>query len=542
MNTYKTKFSIEDFRNRIFGKKLFLFALILLAIAMPLSPFLTGASQFLLLLNFFAEKGLKDKWREIRKNKALQFFLLIFGIHLLGLTYTQNFSYAFHDLKIKLPLLVLPILIVSSYNIKKHINTLLFVFVIGVVLATFISFLVYLELGSIQINNFREISIFISHIRFSLMIILSACFLFYYLQKTDLKNWQQFVTVLFILWLLFFLIVLQALTGWIIAFIISYLLFFLNFRKISKTLKIPLLLFMISLPVFLFIWVHSINNKYFYEKEIDFSSLPTHTKQGKVYIHDTVSKTTENGYFTRLYYCPQELEKYWQKYSKINIDSKDQKGQDIRFTLIRYLTSKNLPKDAEGLSKLDKKDIDLIEKGYANCIYRSTFIPFIKMYELLWEINNYKETNNKNGKSILMRTEFLKIAWEIFKENKTFGLGTGDVRDAFKDFYKKQGTKLLPEYQLYTHNQYLTFLLAFGIIGFIFIAYSFIKSVQLSKNHLSHLSLCFLSIFLLSMLVEDTLETQAGVTFVAYFYSILILRKTEKNNKPLNGNGSKNEG
>lgn len=533
MKGYKTKFSIQNFYKLIFGERLFLFALLLLAVGMPLSPFLMGASQFLLLLNFFAEKRLKEKWKEIKKNKALQFFLIIFGIHLLGLVYTQNFSYAFHDLKIKLPLLVLPVLIVSSYNIKKHIDLLLFAFVISVVIATLVSFAVYLGVGSFQINNFREISIFISHIRFSLMIILSACFLFYYLQKSNLKTWQQFISVVIILWLLFFLIVLQTFTGWIIVFIVSYLLFFLNFKKLSKSLKISLLSFAIIIPTFLFLYIYNFNDEFFSPKKINFSSLPTYTKQGEVYIHDTISKITENGYFTGLYYCPQELEKYWKKYSKVNIDSKDQKGQDIRFTLIRYLTSKNLPKDGEGLSKLDKKDIDLIEKGNANCIYRSCFIPFIKMHEFLWEVNNYKETNDKNGKSVLMRTEFFKIGWEIFKENKIFGLGTGDVRDAFKDFYKTKNTKLLPEYQLYTHNQYLTFLLTFGIVGFILISFAFVKSVQLSKHNISDLSLCFLSIFLLSMLTEDTLETQAGVTFVAYFYSVLILRKTAITEKKL---------
>lgn len=529
MNFCKINFSIKDFFNSIFGEKLFLLALVLLAIGMPLSPFLTGASQFLLFFNFFAEKKLKEKWEEIKKNKALLFFLVIFGVHLLGLIYTQNITYALHDLKIKLPLLVLPILIVSSYNIKKYINLLLFVFVISVIVATFVSFLVFLGIGNFPINNFREISIFISHIRFSLMIVLSACFLFYFLQNTNVKTWQQFIIVLSILWLLFFLVILQALTGWVIVFFITYLVIFLNYKKVSKSLKIFLLFFVITLPIFLFVWIYSIDNKYFSEKEIDFSKLPTYTKHGKAYIHDTVSKTTENGYFTGLYYCPQELEKYWKEYSKINIDSNDQKGQNIRFTLIRYLTSKNLSKDAEGLSKLDKKDINLIEKGYPNCIYRLRFIPLTKTYEQLWEINNYKETNNKNGKSILMRTEFFKIAWEIFKENKIFGLGTGDIKDAFNDFYKTKKTSLSVEYQLYTHNQYLTFLLAFGIIGFVFISFSFIKSIQLSKNNLSHLSIYFLSIFLLSMFAEDTLETQAGVTFFAYFYSILVLRKTEKN-------------
>lgn len=50
----------------------------------------------------------------------------------------------------------------------------------------------------------------------------------------------------------------------------------------------------------------------------------------------------------------------------MDYDDKDLKGQYIRYTIIRYLTSKNYSKDATGINRLKKGDIENIEKGIAS--------------------------------------------------------------------------------------------------------------------------------------------------------------------------------
>jgi O-antigen ligase len=79
-----------------------------------------------------------------------------------------------------------------------------------------------------------------------------------------------------------------------------------------------------------------------------------------------------------------------------------------------------------------------------------------------------------------------------------------------------------------SHNQFLTFWVSFGIFGlisFLLIWYfSLVQAIQ-SKNWMS---LLFILIALTSFISEDTLETQQGVTFVAFFLGVLpFLRKNE---------------
>jgi O-antigen ligase len=108
------------------------------------------------------------------------------------------------------------------------------------------------------------------------------------------------------------------------------------------------------------------------------------------------------------------------------------------------------------------------------------------------------------------------------KENNAWiGVGTGDVRDEIEKQYQIDNSILSDEYRLRAHNQFLTFLVSFGIIGLIVFVLSIIY--PLFKITDSYLYLSFVVIALLSMLTEDTLESQAGVTFFAFLNIFLLL-------------------
>jgi hypothetical protein len=95
-------------------------------------------------------------------------------------------------------------------------------------------------------------------------------------------------------------------------------------------------------------------------------------------------------------------------------------------------------------------------------------------------------------------------------------VGTGDVLSAFNEQYQKQNDGLNSHYQLRTHNQYLTLILTFGFFAWLFIPYMIYILIKSAKRY-SLIALIFTLILLLSFLSEDTLETQAGVTFAAFF-------------------------
>ena len=77
------------------------------------------------------------------------------------------------------------------------------------------------------------------------------------------------------------------------------------------------------------------------------------------------------------------------KVSKLSFKGNDKKGQKIKATLYRFLTSKGLNKDSLGLSKLSKKEIKLVESGCTSVITYNNFEKRIR--SLLYEMEFAKE-------------------------------------------------------------------------------------------------------------------------------------------------------
>ena len=209
--------------------------------------------------------------------------------------------------------------------------------------------------------------------------------------------------------------------------------------------------------------------------------------------------------------------------------SANRRNQQIKYTIIRYLASKGLTKDSLGVTQLNASDTRYIEKGLTNVLFTKGKHIKSKIYEIIWQIDYYNNGGNPSGHSVTQRLEFLKTGWNCFRNSMTFGTGTGDFKNDILDQYKKDNSKLDEDYRYLPHNQYLTFLIAFGIAGFLIIMFSVVYPVIVIKpgNILFNL---FLMIIILSMAGEDTLETHTGVTFFAYFYSLFVFGKNEKTN------------
>ncbi|NJK85176.1 MAG: O-antigen ligase family protein [Bacteroidales bacterium] len=139
-----------------------------------------------------------------------------------------------------------------------------------------------------------------------------------------------------------------------------------------------------------------------------------------------------------------------------------------------------------------------------------------------------QKNGNPSGHSLIQRIEYVKNAAQIIKRNFWTGVGTGDVKDEFMSQYENSESQLDLKWRLRAHNQYVTFLLTFGIIGFSWIMFSFFFPVFYEKKHLDFLAIIFLLIAFLSMLNEDTLETHTGISFFAFFYSFFILGYKKK--------------
>ncbi len=520
---------LEQYRS--YSRGIYFWSLIVIAISLLFFRQGMVIGQILLIFNWFLESNLRQRLNLIYKRKSILIFSVIYIVHVLWLINTSNFSFAYANIFMKLPLLILPVIIGTSEPLPRNkVKQLIHIFIGAVIISTLISTLILFGIIPYKFSDVREISIFISHIRFSLFIVVCMLILFHWMISEGNNFSKKHLIYLSIcLWLFFFLILLKSLTGIIILFITTFLLIIKYVRYVkNQFLKIGLILVLYAIPIFTAGYIITVLNFYLSKDQIDFKKLDEFTVNGNHYLNDTSNRERENGHFIWLYVCQDELQKEWNKRSKFKYDSLDLKNQQIKFTLIRYLTSKGLRKDSVGVCQLTSHDILNIENGVTNEIFSRKSSLFPRVYEVLWELDEYIKYGNSNGHSVTQRFVYSKIAFNLFIEHPLFGIGVGDVQDVLHNYYKTHDTGLTKEFQRDIHNEYLRLLVPFGIIGFLLILFGFIVPPIIEKKWKSYYFVMIFIIIFLSFINEDTLETQVGVTFAAFFYSLFLWGTNDK--------------
>jgi hypothetical protein len=210
--------------------------------------------------------------------------------------------------------------------------------------------------------------------------------------------------------------------------------------------------------------------------------LLTATPRGNLYQHDLQGTLTENGNFIWINVCDKELKEAWSKRSEMNYDGDDSKGNPLRYTLIRFLASKNLNKDLDGVLALSTTEIKAIERGVSNVNHQNISNIQSRIQQTFWEIDVYKNTGDANGHSLTQRFEYWKASWFIILENKWLGVGTGDLEQELFKQYDQMHSKLSIEYRLHPHNQFLSIALCFGVVGLLwFLIVLFYPMIKLGK-------------------------------------------------------------
>jgi hypothetical protein len=508
---------------------IYFFGLVLLAISLPLSPFLLSLSQFILLGNWILELNYAEKWKILKARRSIWAFVFIFFMHLLGMIYSDDYTYGFHDLKIKLPLIILPLIVGTSPALPyKKFTTVLLFFCGAVAVSTIASTGRLFSWWGNPVSDVRDISFIISHIRLALMVNMAIFILVWFAARNSFRISISIGVAC--MWLIVFLFMLKSLTGIVIFLLLAIALLIWKVVQ-GKNLMLKWFLSVGIVMIVLMVAGYFSNAiaRFYYVEKTDVSSLERTSVNGNLYVHDTLSKDFENGHYIWLYVCEAELAKEWNKRSSLDYKGTDLKGQELRFTLIRYLTSKGLRKDSVGMSTLLETDIKNIERGMANHIYEQKFNLYPRIYQLLWEINQYRQGGNPSGHSFTQRFEYMKAAVGIIHDNFWLGVGTGDVAKAFESEYNKQNSQLTQRWRLRAHNQFVTFFLTFGLVGFLPIVFAFLYPVFAERKWRNYFIILFLSIAFLSFLNEDTLETQAGISFFVLFFVFFLYNANFKN-------------
>jgi len=508
-------------------EQVYFYILVLFAIALSFSVYTSSMLMILLALNWVVDGRFMEKWRRFKGNRALQAFLLLFGLHLVGLLWSDDLSYGLTDAKIKLPLFLFPVVVATSVPLtKRQIHRILFFFTLGVFVATMASMSKFLGRLPETFQDYRDLSLFMSHIRFSLMIVLALmiCVYFLFILRNAFSRLERVFFMVALLWFSLFLGLLKSLSGLVILgilafFILLRLVFEIRHRVIRFMVFVPVIL----IPLFSIIYLGNAINRFYTVDPMVMEELDRQTMEGNDYQHDPGKGEVENGHYIWIHICDQELERDWNKLSELDYRGRTSNGNSVRTTLIRYLSSRGLRKDAAGLRQLSESEIRAIEGGTANHIYLDRFKLYPRIYEVIWEIDRYRLGYDPNEKSVVQRYLYLEAGWQIARANLWFGVGNGDMWNEFKRYYDEVDSPLVAKWRRKAHNQFLTFMISFGVPGLIICLLALIAPPFLAGRQRSFLAMGFLILVLLSMLSEDTLDTATGAAFVGYFYALFML-------------------
>jgi hypothetical protein len=270
-------------------------------------------------------------------------------------------------------------------------------------------------------------------------------------------------------------------------------------------------------------------NEFYDSEKLDPQNVDKFTTSGNPYYFDFSSTERENGNWVKAYINEEELRQEWNKRSQAKFDSLDENGYSYRSTLIRYLTSKGFRKDSAGVNKLTESDIAAIENGIANHIYVDRgFSVYPRVYETIWELDRYINSGNPNNQSFSQRIEFVKASLFLIKKNFWLGIGTGNWKIKYAEAYDAMNSQLKPENQGPSHNQYLNYMVKFGIIGFVFI-FAMLLIPIFKEGHRKNLVFW---LFLISISIANfgdaNFETHMGLSFFCFFYCLFLWHSPEK--------------
>mgnify|MGYP001627867584 FL=1 len=115
------------------------------------------------------------------------------------------------------------------------------------------------------------------------------------------------------------------------------------------------------------------------------------------------------------------------------------------------------------------------------------------------------------------------VGWEAFKERPLFGYGTGMESETLMEKYRTNNMQVSLERGYNAHNQYLGYLIRFGLLGGLFIFGYVLLNSYLSFKQRDMVYFSYILIVGVVFLVENYIDRNMGINFVALFGTLLCL-------------------
>ena len=479
---------------------------------MSLFVFFTG-------INWIIEGNFAEKYRRLKTQSTIFFISGVYLVFLIWFLFPNPSKHGADYLLAKLPLLLYPLVISTSQPFSgKRLRIILWSYILTVFAVTCIGVTYYLF--EEPLSDLREISPFISLIRFALSVVLSIFILLILVHEKTINR----LSYLLIAWFIAYLLISKSITGLFLLTVCSGVYFLGYYKSRFKYFKVFISGFF-CIGIFSLIWYSAFLYKnYSTETRYTIEEFHEKTPFGNDYTHNFTS-LVENGSRIEVFVCEEELRKCWNTRSSTEYDSLILEKHPLSATLIRYLNSMGLKKDGASVNALSLKDIRKIERGIANTEYTSIFSLKSYLYPVFFGYDLYR-LNYSEGSSIFQRIEIWKRSFKKWKEKPVWGFGTGNARAALlsqreSDFQHLPGKVETP------HNQYISFLLSCGVIGFLLIFISLFLSIKYQKGFQSPFFGVFFTIMAVSCLYEDVIDTHAGFYLFFAFWTFFLFYKKQ---------------
>ena len=524
---------------------IFLALLALLAVFMTTSVFMANMMWVLLFANWVFEGRWRAKWQMARESRLLHVVVALMAMLALSMLWSDNWHYGLFDLQKKLPLLALPLVLLTTEPLqttKLKISILTFserqlvaFFYVGTVfVVTMISIVRMMVMPDLP---YRDIVPYISHIRLALNICLAVCILVSGVVSTcsaklpaPSRDWRSnfsifnfYFSILLIVWFAVFLLVIRSYTAIVILAIVATVILVAFWSRMGR-----LRWWMAAVWAAVVLAAGGLTVKYVHDYYAPVplvnQPLAATTAGGRPYLH-LHDGMTENGNLLNNYICNDEIFAEWPRRSDVPLNHLFDNGYELYPTLLRYLNAVGLTKDSVGIWSLTPDQVADIERGVANPVYE-TFGLRRMVYVMLFERENYIHFGVVRDFTMLQRFELWKTALRVIGNHPWFGVGNGDVPDALHAQLEADGSELAGTTKN-PHCQYITIVMAIGVIGAVLLLLLMIRALlpggRLAPQLRDPLTVAYITIILVSFCSEDTLETLAGILFCCFY---LAFRKT----------------
>lgn len=133
------------------------------------------------------------------------------------------------------------------------------------------------------------------------------------------------------------------------------------------------------------------------------------------------------------------------------------------------------------------------------------------------DASRVEQTHSANNYSLVGRVYSYQTAVAVWKDHPLLGVGKADLRPEMAARYRQLFPQINEEHQIQPHNQFLLYLVAFGLLGTALFVLAFYYPLWWARRRHAPMLVAQYIIVTLSFMVEPTMEGQTGLTFSLFF-------------------------